>query len=447
MAVDLTAVWMATLRRKPDALAVVDRVAGNTWTRSQIEEAASSWLIGAAGSHQLKRKRVLFSEKNGPGWISKFLGLLKAGAVPIPVDGGETSERLCETAQAVGASSICRDGVLHLVDSGRAVRARDVCLIKLTSGSTGTPNALTFSHAHMIADGRQVCSTMGIRPGDLNLGVIPFGHSYGLGNLVMPLLIQGTAIVIGSGPLPRQIADDSIRAKPTVFPAVPALLRLLVESDATREDLASLRLVISAGSPLAVEVAQAFRRKFGHVVRGFYGSSETGGICFDRIGRATLEGRSVGRPLDGVDLRFRKGGRFEVRSAAVMGRGRFSPKDRGELNESGELVLLGRVGRLAKIAGRRLDLGEVEALLRRLQRVSEAFVTVHPRREDSLVAVVASDRRVMDLRREMSGIAASWKIPERIIVLNEFPLTSRGKADTRKLRDIIDRGCRDRNQS
>jgi non-ribosomal peptide synthetase component E (peptide arylation enzyme) len=50
----------------------------------------------------------------------------------------------------------------------------------------------------------------------------------------------------------------------------------------------------------------------------------------------------------------------------------------------------------------------------------------------------------MELRREMAGISASWKIPEKIIVLNEFPLTVRGKADTRKLRDIINHQCGNR---
>ena len=49
-----------------------------------------------------------------------------------------------------------------------------------------------ITDAQMLADGRQICATMGIRPGDLNLGLIPFGHSYGLGNLVVPLLTQSS---------------------------------------------------------------------------------------------------------------------------------------------------------------------------------------------------------------------------------------------------------------
>jgi acyl-coenzyme A synthetase/AMP-(fatty) acid ligase len=221
------------------------------------------------------------------------------------------------------------------------------------------------------------------------------------------------------------------------------LLRLLVDSDVDRQAFASLRLVISAGSALTSEVAHAFREKFETRVHGFYGSTETGGICYDRTGEATLEGRSVGTPLDGVDLLFRRGGRFEVRSAAVVGRGRFTPKDRGKLNERGELVLLGRIGRITKIAGRRLDLGEVESLLRRVRGVADAYVALHPQREESLVAMVATNRRVMELRREMAEISASWKIPAKMIVLKEFPMTARGKVDTRKLRALIGSRCSD----
>ena len=59
------------------------------------------------------------------------------------------------------------------------------------------------------------------------------------------------------------------------------------------------------------EVAEAFFAKFGRKVHSFYGSTETGGITFDRSGEAARTGRSVGAPLPGVRLRFGRGGRFD----------------------------------------------------------------------------------------------------------------------------------------
>src|SRR5262249_16446284 len=73
---------------------------------------------------------------------------------------------------------------------GRAV------VLKLTSGSTDLPKAAIASERHLINDGRHIVEAMGIGPGDVNFGCIPSSHSYGIGNIVMPLLWQGTAVAL-----------------------------------------------------------------------------------------------------------------------------------------------------------------------------------------------------------------------------------------------------------
>ncbi|OYU99493.1 MAG: hypothetical protein CFE26_25555, partial [Verrucomicrobiales bacterium VVV1] len=230
-----------------------------------------------------------------------------------------------------------------------------VCLLKVTSGTTGAAKALAFTHGQMIADGKQVGATMGIGPEDVNLGIIPFGHSYGLGNLVLPLILQGTAVVMAASPLPQAWGGAWARGGATVFPAVPAILKGLVRAGVEPEQLKTLRLVISAGAPLAAEVAAEFLGKYGRRVHAFYGTSETGGICFDRSGEATLAGAEggagvrVGAPLAGVRLTWRRGGRFWVESAAVGGSGKFSPPDRAVVDAQGEVTLMGRAGRVVKI--------------------------------------------------------------------------------------------------
>jgi acyl-coenzyme A synthetase/AMP-(fatty) acid ligase len=279
---------------------------------------------------------------------------------------------------------------------------------------------------------------MDIRATDLNLGCIPFCHSYGLGNIVVPLLAQGTAVVCGVPSLPHALAEAIARWKPTVFPAVPALLRALAEADVKARQLRSLRTVISAGAPLAPEIAQVFRRKFGLGVHNFYGSSETGGITYDRTGRAALTGESVGRPIKGVKLRFAAGHRFWVASKAVGGRGKFRPADKGRLNARGELVLLGRAGRMLKIAGRRLDPAEVEQALRQIPGVEDAFVTAHAGRSEALSAIVASRLPAPQLRESLRERLAGWKIPKKLVAVAHFPLTARGKPDTRQLRAQLD---------
>jgi acyl-coenzyme A synthetase/AMP-(fatty) acid ligase len=322
-------------------------------------------------------------------------------------------------------------------------------LVKLTSGSTGTPRALAFSDAQMLADGRQICSGMNIGPEDVNFGLIPFGHSYGLGNLVMPLFAQGTAIVCGAAAFPHAIAAAMARWRPTVFPAVPALLRALAVSDVLPSQLASLRTVISAGAPLTPEIAAAFQARFNCAIHSFYGSSETGGITYDRTGAAARTGRSVGTPLPGVRLVFGPAGRFTVESAAVFtlgnrrrrtaaGLGVHCPADIGALTAEGELALLGRAGRFVKIAGRRLNLAEIEHALKRLPGVRDALVMAHPDRADALAAAVATEQRADTIRVALREKLATWKIPKKIVTLPAFPLTARGKTDTGQVRELID---------
>jgi long-chain acyl-CoA synthetase len=203
--------------------------------------------------------------------------------------------------------------------------------------------------------------------------------------------------------------------------------------------LAPLCTVISAGMPLAPEIAQAFAQKFNLRPHSFYGSSETGGITYDRTGEATLAARSVGTPLEGVTLTPTRSGRIRVTSAAVQGRGSFSPADRAIFNEHGELVLQGRAGRLVKIAGRRLDLGDLERALRTVAGVRDAFVALHPQNPGELAAVLATSMDTVALRTLLRGELAAWKIPRRLVTVAEFPLTARGKTDTRALQAVLAR--------
>jgi acyl-CoA synthetase (AMP-forming)/AMP-acid ligase II len=437
MADHLFRLWVATVRRAPRAPAVIEAGSGRSWSRSDLADSARAWRESAAADGRLRGRRVILAAPNGAGWFQAFLGLLEVGAVPVLMDPAEPKAAQAAAARAVGAAALWTGGQLEPVPCRRRTDAPAHCLVKLTSGSTAAPRGIVFTHRQMAADGRQVCRTMGIAAGDLNLAVIPLGHSYGLGNLVVPLLLQGTALLCASGPLPHALAAECARWRPTVFPAVPALLRLLALSEVPASAFASLRLVLSAGSILPPATAQAFARKFGRSVHGFYGSSETGGIAFDRTGEATLAGRSVGTPLVGVRLAFGRQRRFTVASAAVQGRGRFRPGDRARLNAEGELVLLGRADRTLKLAGRRVDLAEVEAALLAVPGIREAYAAPHPLKAGVLAAALATALTPEAVRQQLESRLAPWKVPARLVTLTELPTTARGKPDAVLLRQLL----------
>lgn len=434
--------WEKTVRRCGRRRAVVQAGDGQTVTFQELAGRASAW--GAAqlpAPHQLRGRAVVFSAANGIGWLEIFLGLLEAGAVVVPLDAAEppaAQRRLAVSLQAAG----WWDGTkLDFLPNAKIFRDPSVCLVKLTSGTTGQPRPLVFTARQLLADGRQVTATMGIRPRDLNYALIPLGHSYGLGNLTVPLLAQGVPLVCGTAPLPHAIAADFARWRPSVFPGVPAMWRALAASDLR---LPGLRLAISAGAPLPPEVAREFSARFGCRLHSFYGSSETGGIAYDRNGAAALAG-GVGGAMHGVTLAVLRGRRLRVSSAAVLTHGRrrigvrgaWIMPDRVEQDARGGLTLLGRRGATVKIAGRRVNLTEVSERLRRLPGVREAWAGASGETDPVLGAVVATDRSVPELRAALQADTAVWKIPKKWAAVAALPLTTRGKVDARALRALV----------
>lgn len=443
MSETLLQVWTRTLHAAPDAVALIDASDERRYTRRELDALATDWATRHGAP--LAGQTVIFSESNRAAWFGVFLGLLKASAVVAALDPGEPLEAQRTMAAKIGAGYLWNGSALEAISKQRPARDGRR-LIKLTSGSTGVPAALRFTDGQMLADGRAICATMQIGPGDVNLGLIPFGHSYGLGNLVLPLLDQGTAIVCGASPFPQIIASVIARHGITVFPGVPALFRAMAGAEVDPAQLASLRVIVSAGAALEPEVASMFSGKLGKKIHNFYGSSETGGIAYDRTGAAAITGRAIGTPMAGVTLRFGRGGRFLVRSGAVFTLGNrhregkngvHSPADLGSLNAAGELVLHGRTGRFVKIGGRRANLIEIEQVLKKIPGVRDAHVEPHPMRAESLAAVIAGEVTAEQLTDALRLHLAAWKIPKKFVIIASFPLTARGKTDNKKLSDLL----------
>ena len=424
----LWAHWLGQKERLRNKPVLIDAAKNAAWTAQALTEAALRF-----SDHLLRYgagERIAFRLPNGPEWFSLFLALQRAGLAAVPLDGGMPAEGCVETARRLGARALYLEGEFQSLGRGTPVPSRKICCIKITSGSGAIPKAVECRAEHLQADGRQVIETMGIRAGDLNLAVIPLGHSYGLGNLVLPLILQETAMVCAGDYVPRQLVEWIGRYRVTVFPAVPALLRVLAALPPGRANIDSLRTVISAGAVLTPAVAQAFFARYGIKIHNFYGSSETGGICYDRSGSASLTGRSVGKPLAGVSVTV-KAGHVTVESPAVATRaGRWRLGDLGEWNGRGELVLLGRAGQGANIGGKKVHPLEVERVLRSLPGVTDAAVWLwQSEGRDLLAAGVETAHSRAEIERTLATRLPAWKLPKAWFIARELPRTVRGKLD------------------
>ena len=350
-------------------------------------------------------------------------------------------------------------------ESSRPDLPRSTAAIKLTSGTTSQARGVVITSSQLLAGGRQILQTMDIQPGDINIAAISMSHSYGFDNLILPLALQGSPIAVLPTGLPEHLMTALGMKERCVFPGVPYLFDLLTRARSASRP-SGLRLCISAGSPLTSAVARAFRERYGLYIHSFYGTTETGGIAFEREPQDDPVEGCVGTPLRGVSVTLEpqtgtgtdtSSGRVIVRSAAVAqgcrpsnpssddpADGRFATADLGRLDGDGRLHLIGRISHLVNVAGRKVNPVEVEQALRALPRVRDvAIVTVRdPRRGQALGACVEAEKGV---RREsiLEALGARlprYKIPRVLRVVQALPRTDRGKPDMSRIRDLIASG-------
>ncbi|HKP93662.1 MAG TPA: class I adenylate-forming enzyme family protein [Chthoniobacterales bacterium] len=427
----LVAAWEKTLQRRGNDPAILGTDGAVLRTFCQIDDRARELEPQIAGPV------YPIDIGNHPDWPSLFLASLRGGVVALPLESTITPQ------QREAALSICSA-------TSPAWGDPPPVLLKLTSGTTAAPRAIRFRSAQLLADCRQICDTMGIGPDDINFGVIPLSHSYGFSNLVTPLLVRGVALVLSRDRMPRAVLEGLVTSGATVFPGMPVFYQAFCEME-NPPAFSRLRLCISAGAPLPLEIARKFRDKFGLAIHSFYGSSECGGICYDRTARLDDPG-FVGAPMTGTQVELlepqAEASRIRIQTAAAgdgyfpepdeekLGGGFFTPDDL--LRPSGEgFRIVGRVSDVINVAGKKVNPAEVEAELLRCPGVRAAVVFGREsvRRNEEVAACVAANETLREAelldfcRRRLSG----WQVPKRIFFVNEIPVNERGKVNRREL--------------
>jgi acyl-coenzyme A synthetase/AMP-(fatty) acid ligase len=423
---------------------------------------------------------VGLSAHNGPGVLAGLLALRRTGHAALLLDAQAPAAEGLRAARTLGAAAVlgwtscwpqgAADLALSPVETAEPPRiAPDIAVVKLTSGSTGAPRGIATPAAALVADDAALAAAMGLRSDDRLLAAVPLSHSYGLSSLAMPALLRGTVLVVpeGTGLLDPFAAAEAAGA--TVFPTVPAYLEALLRLSHPPVWPATLRLVITAGAPLAPATARRFRAAFGLPVHVFYGASECGGICYDRRGDAGERG-TVGTPVDGVTVALRAldgttgglpgaRGIVTVSSPAVAAGYLPDPDPRltggvftaGDLaqwapwGEESELVLCGRIDDLINVKGKKVDPREVEGVLATLPGVDEVAVFGVPlpgAAGEGVRAVVACAAGRLTAEAVVAWCRehlAAHKVPRSVVLLGEMPRTTRGKLDRAALRTLATR--------
>jgi long-chain acyl-CoA synthetase len=385
---------------------------------------------------------LLIQQGNEPVWPALFLACLDLKIILAPLEpdiAASTLEKIERVTSAQGM--ICNTTVRRLDQPLIKWDHPRPDFLKLTSGTTALPRAVRFRESQLLADCDHICRTMGLQSDDRNFGVIPFAHSYGFNNLITPLLCQGTALVCSDDRLPRAIRKNVQDSQATVLPATPAIFHAL-SALPDPETLGRIRLCISAGAPLPAETIRQFHDRYGLRIHSFYGSSECGGIAFDREGRLDAPSGFVGTPMEDVEILRRENDRIEIRGQNV-GDGYFPAPDPDVLDGTrfipGDLVrwidqgaqLYGRASDAINIAGKKVHPSVIEEHLRQFPGIIDviAFGVPSPTRNEDLVALVMTDRALtrQQLETHCRAGLVDWQVPRDFKIVSSLPVNTRGK--------------------
>ncbi len=338
----------------------------------------------------------------------------------------------------------------------------DLAAILYTSGTTGRSKGAMLSHGNLLSNAQTLKAFWDWRPDDVLLHALPIFHVHGLFVAAHGALLNGSRMLWFNRFDATAVATRLREA--TVFMGVPTLYVRLLQEPALAT--AHMRLFISGSAPLLLDTWREWQARTGHLILERYGMSETlmltSNPCRPEDGERI--GGTVGRPLPGVGLRVRRDdgepcatdeiGHVQVRGPSVFSGywqmpektaeeftadGWFKTGDVGRVDAKGYLTLIGRSKDLIISGGFNVYPAEVEGFLNELPGVGESAVIGVPHADfgEAVVAVItpAGQPDPEALIRALKERIAGFKVPKRVIVLNELPRNAMGKVQKKLLRE------------
>lgn len=430
---------------------------GGKITWSELDGFASGFARHLSTEGVGAGDRVALRLPNGAEFVIAFLGVLKLGATPAPLNPLNKEEELA-AFEADLRPKLSVDHIVMNRDSWKTAElAGAPALILYTSGSTGRPKGAVFSHdALTFANHSWAEAVMGLTPDDTVLVAVPLAHSLGLnGGLLAPLL-TGSSVVLVERFTPDAVFAAIKKFRVTVFPAVATIFRRLLNSSAfSAADFSSLRRAISGAAPCPWELAVEWREKSNtRIVRG-YGMTELFRPLSFRADDPRDIPNAVGRPVPGVDIRLVADegeildgiGELWIKSPAMMAGyldapqetaevisgGWFKTGDLATVSRDGYVEIVGRVRERILRGGYSVFPQEIEAVLVSHPAVAEAAVVGVPDADlgEQVAAFVSLKTGAHADAEELLAYCkehlASYKYPRRVTILSELPKGPTGK--------------------
>ena len=443
--------------------------------------------------------RVAVQVEKSPQAVLLYLACLRAGAIFLPLNTAYTPAEIEYFLSDAGAAVfVCdparreplmraatRAGVRHvetlgaradgtLIERAESERAYfedasrgpdDLAAILYTSGTTGRSKGAMLSHDNLASNALTLVDYWHFTSDDVLIHALPIYHTHGLFVAINTLLIAGGSMLF----LPKLDPEEILALMPraTSLMGVPTFYtRLLQHPGLTREGTAHMRLFISGSAPLLAETHREWEARTGHAILERYGMTETSMNTSNPYDGERIAG-TVGFPLPGVSLRIADPetgepvaqgdiGMIEVQGQNVFkGYWRMPEKtatefrpdfyfitgDLGRIDARGYVHIVGRGKDLVITGGFNVYPKEVEDEIDALPGVLESAVIglAHADFGEGVTAIVVCTKgAVIDEKTVQSALEsrlAKFKLPKRVIFVDELPRNSMGKVQKNMLRE------------
>ncbi|MFH0976929.1 MAG: class I adenylate-forming enzyme family protein [Spirochaetota bacterium] len=315
----------------------------------------------------------------------------------------------------------------------------DSVFLKLfTGGSTGKPKIWQKTPRNIFSEALYHSSAFNVTEKDIFISTVPPQHIYGLLHSVIVPFISSAKTTAGIFSFPQEIISSIKKYSATVLVSVPIHYRILKGNTFS---FPSLRLAISSAGTLDINDAKYFFNETGIKVAEIFGSTETGGIAIRHNSGEEMQWA----PFDNIEWKIQDS-RLCVRSEFTSPDlpkdkdGFFATEDRIESADNSTFAHLGRSDGIVKVAGKRVDLREIENKLKRIPGVADVIAIALPAsggRENEIAAIVEGTIDLPGLKQSAKEILEPFALPRRIKIVDKMPILSTGKYDRQKIESIL----------
>lgn len=407
------------------------------------------------------------------GELEYFLNNAEPAAVICDPDREGDIKNLADAAGAGFVFSLDGDGRGTLADRADNAttdfgivprEADDMAALLYSSGTTGVPKGIMLTHANLLRNTEALVDAWGFTDADRLLHALPIFHVHGLFVAIGCALLSGASMRW----LPGYNVREVMRFLPecTVLMGVPTYYtRLLAQPDFGEAQTAGVRLFVSGSAPLLEETFVEFENRTGQRILERYGMTETNMNTSNPLEGERKAG-TVGPPLPGVDVRIvdddgnvlpeNEIGNLQVRGPNVFigywkmpdktaedftEDGYFNTGDKGKIDGDGYVSIVGRAKDMVITGGLNVYPKEIELFVDDIAGVKESAIigVPHPDFGEGVVAVVvpeaAGDITERDIIDACKAELANFKVPKRVVFVDELPRNTMAKVQKNVLRD------------